>query len=307
MNTSKKTSILWIAVAVLVVIIVILLIHPRKSNNENSAVETEEVEQEMEKLDSNDISVIIDAFIAGCNQYSSCPWNFLKDFPWVKIKDKSLYLYSGVLSATGQTLSVDQFNENIPSDIRLYGPNAGVTMIGISTDVDFAGESAAVQAYLTQKYGLTLSSEQGDTELKVSQYLSETGYTFIIVTSYGNRGGSEWIYITKDEDDIARVLSENAVTSDSDTEDDESAYSSNTGSDWDSILDEFEQFVDKYISLLKKAKAGDLNAYSEYASYLEKAESLSEKLSEAESEMTSAQISRYMEILKRMTTAAANL
>lgn len=79
---------------------------------------------------------------------------------------------------------------------------------------------------------------------------------------------------------------------------------SSSSTDWDDVLDEYEQFVDKYISLLKKASSGDLNAMTEYVSYMEKAESLSDKLSNAEDEMTIAQMSRYMEILNKMAEAA---
>ena len=76
---------------------------------------------------------------------------------------------------------------------------------------------------------------------------------------------------------------------------------------WDSVLDEYERFVDKYISLLKKAQNGDISALTEYMSYLERAEALSEKLSNAGDDMTTAQMNRYMKILQKMTNAASNL
>jgi hypothetical protein len=79
--------------------------------------------------------------------------------------------------------------------------------------------------------------------------------------------------------------------------------SSSSGSgDWDSVLDDFEDFVDSYVKLYKKAMDGDMSAISEYPGVLSKAESLSNKLSNAESDLTSAQLSRYTKILNKMTS-----
>lgn len=79
--------------------------------------------------------------------------------------------------------------------------------------------------------------------------------------------------------------------------------SSSSGSgDWDSVLDDFEDFVDSYVKLYKKAMDGDMSAISEYPKVLSKAESLSNKLSNAESDLTSAQLSRYTKILNKMTS-----
>lgn len=72
--------------------------------------------------------------------------------------------------------------------------------------------------------------------------------------------------------------------------------------DWDSVLDDFEDFVDSYVKLYKKAMDGDMSAISEYPEVLSKAESLSNKLSNAESDLTSAQLSRYTKILNKMTS-----
>ena len=69
----------------------------------------------------------------------------------------------------------------------------------------------------------------------------------------------------------------------------------------DEILDEFEKFVDSYIRLYKKAMNGDMSALTEYVSYLEQAESLSEKLEDVEDDFTTAQLNRYMKITQKMT------
>jgi len=76
---------------------------------------------------------------------------------------------------------------------------------------------------------------------------------------------------------------------------------------WDKLLDSYEKYVDKYIALCKKVSSGDLGAMTEYTSMMSQAQDLSEKLTKAQGEMTSAQWNRYMKILQKMTDAASNL
>ena len=74
--------------------------------------------------------------------------------------------------------------------------------------------------------------------------------------------------------------------------------------DWDSVLNEYEEYVDNYIRLYKKAMSGDLDAMTEYASMLESAQRLSEKLENANSEMTPQQAKRYTKISQKLAKAA---
>ena len=88
-------------------------------------------------------------------------------------------------------------------------------------------------------------------------------------------------------------------------DDDESISSSSTGSeDWDSMLDSYEQYVNKYIALLKKASNGDMTAMAEYAGLMQKAQELSDKISGAQGDMSASQWARYMKITTKMTTTA---
>ncbi|MDE5650058.1 MAG: hypothetical protein K2I35_03445 [Duncaniella sp.] len=80
--------------------------------------------------------------------------------------------------------------------------------------------------------------------------------------------------------------------------------STGTSNNWDSVLDDYEEFVDKYIKLVKKAQSGDLSAMTEYATCLEKAESLQSKLEDAKSDMTPAQIARMNKIITKLSKAA---
>ena len=76
---------------------------------------------------------------------------------------------------------------------------------------------------------------------------------------------------------------------------------------WDDLLDSYEQFVDQYISLVKKASKGDVTAIAEYPSVMEKATEFAEKMKGAQSDMSSSQWARYMEITNKMSKAALEL
>lgn len=102
---------------------------------------------------------------------------------------------------------------------------------------------------------------------------------------------------------------------DDDDEDDDNEFesastvqpsaSSNTSSsnDWDAFLDEYEEYVDNMVSLVKKANNGDPTAMVDYAKAMRSAQSLSKKLEKAKSQMTPAQISRYTQILRKYSGA----
>ena len=81
-----------------------------------------------------------------------------------------------------------------------------------------------------------------------------------------------------------------------------SSKSSSSSNDWDSVLKEYEKFVNKYAKLYKKAIAGDMDALSEYAEYLESAERLQKKLDGAKNDLSVAQAKEF----NRITLEFAN-
>lgn len=88
----------------------------------------------------------------------------------------------------------------------------------------------------------------------------------------------------------------------------DAAVSSDSGSeDWDALLNSYEEYVNSYVSMLQKASAGDMSALTESASFLQKAQELTQKLSSATSGMSSAQLSRFNEINQKMLQAAQNM
>ena len=79
--------------------------------------------------------------------------------------------------------------------------------------------------------------------------------------------------------------------------------SSSGSTEWDATLDSYEEYVDKYIALMKKVAKGDMSAMAEYPSMLDKAQEFSNKLEKAKGEMSISQINRYTKITSKMATA----
>jgi hypothetical protein len=97
------------------------------------------------------------------------------------------------------------------------------------------------------------------------------------------------------------------LSDDDDDDDDEPVTKKSSGKNWDKVLADYESYTDKYIQLLKKANSGDMSAMTEYVSMLERAQSLQESLSDAEDEMTPAQLQKFMKIQQKLINAASNL
>jgi hypothetical protein len=84
--------------------------------------------------------------------------------------------------------------------------------------------------------------------------------------------------------------------------------SSNTGSEnWDNILNSYEKYITQYISLMKKANAGDMSAMTEYASMMEKATEFADKLENASDDLSTAQMERFTKLQLKLANAAAGL
>ena len=96
---------------------------------------------------------------------------------------------------------------------------------------------------------------------------------------------------------------------DTTTEDEDIAVSSSSSSsqDWDAMLDSYEEYVDNYISLLKKAANGDRSAMAEYPALLQQAEEFGDKLSGAKGNLTASQAARYSKIQMKMLKAAQEM
>lgn len=88
-----------------------------------------------------------------------------------------------------------------------------------------------------------------------------------------------------------------------------SASSSNSknSENWDEVLKSYENYIDQYIKLMKKAMAGDASALSESAKILEKAEDLQEKLEDADDELSASQSAKLIKLQQKLIDAAAEM
>lgn len=122
-------------------------------------------------------------------------------------------------------------------------------------------------------------------------------------------GGKYLVIMSKtDSAEIcSRGGSKTSSSIDTSDNDDDDSSSSSDDEDWDAVLDSYEEYVNNYISLLKKAKNGDMDALSEYPSVMQEAQELSEKLQNAKGSMSSSQVSRYAKITTNLTKAAASM
>lgn len=82
-----------------------------------------------------------------------------------------------------------------------------------------------------------------------------------------------------------------------------SVAAASSSSDWDSILDSYEKYVNEYIAVYKKVQSGDMSAYSKMASLMEKYQKLAEQLENASDELTSSQLARLQKINAKLAKA----
>ncbi len=78
----------------------------------------------------------------------------------------------------------------------------------------------------------------------------------------------------------------------------------NNNEDWDEMLNDYEDYVDEYIKVYKKAIKGDNSAMMEYPELLEKATELQGSMEQAKGDMSSTQVSRMMKIQTKLARAA---
>ena len=108
--------------------------------------------------------------------------------------------------------------------------------------------------------------------------------------------------------------SDQANNSESNTSNEEivssSDYPDNTTSstsNFDELMESYENYVDQYISLLRKAKNNDLSALSEYPAMLQKAQDLQSKIENAKGDLSSAQLSKFIKLQEKIAKAALEM
>ena len=96
---------------------------------------------------------------------------------------------------------------------------------------------------------------------------------------------------------------DNDETSDDDSSFDETSEDNNL----DELLDKYEEYYDTYISLMKKAKNGDMSAVVAYGKYLKKSQELSKKIEQAKGDLTTSQLARFQKIQMKLMKAMKEL
>lgn len=73
-----------------------------------------------------------------------------------------------------------------------------------------------------------------------------------------------------------------------------STNSSSGDARWDSILDDYEKYIDDYIKVAEKINNGDLSALNDSVELMETAERLGEQLEDGAGELSTSQMARYV-------------
>lgn len=112
---------------------------------------------------------------------------------------------------------------------------------------------------------------------------------------------SEGVYVIIEMYDPDGKFAENNADASSASQSDDTSMDS---ADFDATLDSYEEFIDQYVVMLKKAENGDMSALSEYPALLEKAQEVGNQLESTKGNMSSEQLSRYAEITAKMANIA---
>lgn len=119
------------------------------------------------------------------------------------------------------------------------------------------------------------------------------------------------------ESDLDSLLDEIEMTDETENEtvideDDESESNteiiddSSSSDEWDSVLDDYESYVDDYVAIIKKQKENptDMSIMTEYQELMQKGTEWSTKMSEMSSNFGPEQLSRMLEIQAKLSKAA---
>jgi len=70
---------------------------------------------------------------------------------------------------------------------------------------------------------------------------------------------------------------------------------------WESWLKDYESFVDDYVKIMKKTQSGDMSAMNDLQKYMEKATKLGEEATELQVDLSSKDLTKFMESYSRIT------
>ena len=111
------------------------------------------------------------------------------------------------------------------------------------------------------------------------------------------------------ESEALKIASEKAksFSINSKIKDDVTISENNGDKNWEKILTDYESYTNQCIKLLKKANSGDVSAMTEYLEVLQKAQDIQESFLEAEDDITTAQMERFIKIQKKLIDATNDM
>ena len=244
-------------------------------------------------------------FSLGIDETASIIFKFDED----KIKGASKFKVS---SKWGKGDEAGSKGSGIDGTYELHGK---VDKYPISMNISIEGTTVK-GTYYYDKQGannkLTLSGTNNDGELDINETDADGTPTGHFKGEFSD-GIYKGLFITNKGKKMPFVVAENGVDISNidygsieidDSDDSDYSTSSSGSEDWDALLNAYENYVDKYISYMNKAAKGDMTALAEYPSLMEKAQEFSEKLQNAQGEMSSSQWARYSKITMKMANAA---
>ncbi len=115
--------------------------------------------------------------------------------------------------------------------------------------------------------------------------------------------------VAKDETKVVSSDEENDDNTEIGEEDNDNDLSETTSGDenFDEWLNEYEEYCNSYIALMKKASNGDMSAIAEYTKMLQKAQKMSKKMEDVKGNLTPAQLAKFQRIQAKLMKAAQNL
>ena len=145
--------------------------------------------------------------------------------------------------------------------------------------------------------------------MKMLKYFVMALFAVAIVSCGGKKNSSDENSTSDSVEPVSTSdVSDLNVSDDSEDENETSLSASSSDSeDFDAVLESYEEYVDQYIVLMKKAAKGDMSAMSEYPTLMEKAQELGEKMEKAKGDMSASQLAKYQKITMKMAEAAQNM
>jgi len=168
--------------------------------------------------------------------------------------------------------------------------------------------------YVVEEFSLYVTGDDDkfikidDKKVEFRATEKDAAYKALCEASIGDIVNVTFQYTPKNPKDLKEVATsivsceiDLSIEEPEEEEEDEVAYKNST--DWNKVLDSYEKYVDQYIAVLKKVNAGDMSAYADMTSLMQKYEEFANQLESAGNDLTPAQMARYTKITNKLATA----